>query len=343
MSTAQFQEGELSPRTLSADAAVFLDSDDDDSQEEDVYPNRGTEFTRRLRSADEVGNHQGEGIRSSTIRESIIKQAIGRLTLAGTRNGGNSSPIKETQRQLTPREGEGGGGGGGGGEGVGDLFQETNQVNRPYQFITTDIILLYHLIIKALIVIDFMTCPQVSAETYRDSMNTVLRGQRNTDKAPAFITLTILSDGMRHYGNMTLRELTALVQAAIEAECGENAAIPEEFLAVSKIKYRDVRRMESILSAHEEPAILVRYHAVFMLLDPVRAVVLSDRMIVVVPDGADNMIGLLLSIFDVSIQCIACEYSFIKKLLSPLVLSFRTNESMSSPTQHRRPRRHSHL
>jgi hypothetical protein len=289
MSVTQFQEGEISRRSMAAGGGAILDSDDDDSEEGDTISDRGAEVRKRTRSGDEAAAAllHGMGIRASTIREStIIKPAVGRNTMVGNGSSGGVSPVKEKPAELE-EEGE---------EGEGDLFEETGQVGTPFHRMITYMSLVSELMC--------MASTQISADTYRDSMNTILRGQRNMDKAPAFITLTILSDGMRHYGNMTLRELTALVQAAIEAECGECAAIPEELLAVSKIKYRDVRRMESILSAHEEPAILVRHHAVFMLLDPVRAVILSDRMIVVVPDGADTMIGLLLSIFDVSIRFI---------------------------------------
>ena len=51
--------------------------------------------------------------------------------------------------------------------------------------------------------------------------------------------------------------------------------------------------MEYLFTPQEEPAIFVRRHAVIISLDPLRVVVMADRLILFVPDGADVLIQLL--------------------------------------------------
>lgn len=59
------------------------------------------------------------------------------------------------------------------------------------------------------------------------------------------------------------------------------------------MQLRDLRRLEYLFTPQEEPAIFVRRHAVIISLDPLRVVVMADRLILIVPDGADTLIQLL--------------------------------------------------
>lgn len=62
--------------------------------------------------------------------------------------------------------------------------------------------------------------------------------------------------------------------------------------AASVLKQRDLRRLEYLFTS-EEPTILIRRHAVIMSFDAVRAIVLHDRLLMIVPQGADSLIELL--------------------------------------------------
>ena len=62
---------------------------------------------------------------------------------------------------------------------------------------------------------------------------------------------------------------------------------------VSEIQYHDLRYLENQFHTHEEPTVLVRKHAVLISLNPLRAIVTADRMILIVPDGADSLLYLL--------------------------------------------------
>lgn len=62
---------------------------------------------------------------------------------------------------------------------------------------------------------------------------------------------------------------------------------------VSRVNYRDLRRLEYKIYPTEAPSIIVRRHCVLFLFDPLRAVILADRLMLVVPDGADLLLQVL--------------------------------------------------
>ncbi|CAB9505377.1 inner membrane magnesium transporter MRS2 [Seminavis robusta] len=53
---------------------------------------------------------------------------------------------------------------------------------------------------------------------------------------------------------------------------------------------RDMRRLVSPFSASNEPELIVRRHVMLLNFDPLRAVILRDRLLVLVPDGADSLL-----------------------------------------------------
>ena len=53
---------------------------------------------------------------------------------------------------------------------------------------------------------------------------------------------------------------------------------------------RDMRRLVTPFSASNEPELIVRRHVMLLNFDPLRAVVLRDRLLVLVPDGADSLL-----------------------------------------------------
>lgn len=53
---------------------------------------------------------------------------------------------------------------------------------------------------------------------------------------------------------------------------------------------RDMRRLITPFSASNEPELIVRRHVVLLNFDPLRAIVLRDRLLVLVPDGADSIL-----------------------------------------------------
>jgi magnesium transporter len=53
---------------------------------------------------------------------------------------------------------------------------------------------------------------------------------------------------------------------------------------------RDMRKLVNPFSASNEPELIVRRHAMLLNFDPLRAIVLRDRLLVLVPDGADSIL-----------------------------------------------------
>lgn len=53
---------------------------------------------------------------------------------------------------------------------------------------------------------------------------------------------------------------------------------------------RDMRRLVTPFSASNEPELIVRRHVMLLNFDPLRAIVLRDRLLVLVPDGADSIL-----------------------------------------------------
>ena len=74
---------------------------------------------------------------------------------------------------------------------------------------------------------------------------------------------------------------------------GVNNPRQQREYVVSKIQHRDLRRLEYSFNPLGEPAVLIRRHAVLVSFDPLRAVVMADRLIVIIPDGADQILELL--------------------------------------------------
>jgi len=53
---------------------------------------------------------------------------------------------------------------------------------------------------------------------------------------------------------------------------------------------RDMRRLVTPFSTSNEPELIVRRHVMLLNFDPLRAIVLRDRLLVLVPDGADSIL-----------------------------------------------------
>jgi hypothetical protein len=54
---------------------------------------------------------------------------------------------------------------------------------------------------------------------------------------------------------------------------------------------RDMRRLVTPFSASNEPELIVRRHVMLLNFDPLRAIILRDRLLVLVPDGADSILA----------------------------------------------------
>lgn len=73
----------------------------------------------------------------------------------------------------------------------------------------------------------------------------------------------------------------------------EEAAFRSSHHITRLVRYRDIDRLSPLELSLDAPAFLVRRHAVLLLLDPLRAVIMADRFVLIVPQGADNILSIL--------------------------------------------------
>ncbi|KAF0718629.1 Aste57867_1564 [Aphanomyces stellatus] len=62
---------------------------------------------------------------------------------------------------------------------------------------------------------------------------------------------------------------------------------------IPAIHMRDLRKLDNVFSASNEPSITVRQQAILVNCDPIRAVIMRNVMMVFLPDGADSLIQYL--------------------------------------------------
>ena len=69
---------------------------------------------------------------------------------------------------------------------------------------------------------------------------------------------------------------------------------PDASLGAIQLRIRDLRRLDFNLNPSEEPSFWVRKHAVLISIDPIRAVVMASRIIIIVPPGGmDRILDIL--------------------------------------------------
>lgn len=140
------------------------------------------------------------------------------------------------------------------------------------------------------------------------------------EKIPPICMREILSTGYNSLIEFSLKHLLSLVNSAsdhIDAKrnsliCDKPfASVPEidfknvEFMKATSalhnhdmlhhgsapnILARDIRRLDFDSHPNEEPSIRVRKHVVIFVIDPIRAIIMSSRIIIIVPPGGMDQI-----------------------------------------------------
>jgi len=78
------------------------------------------------------------------------------------------------------------------------------------------------------------------------------------------------------------------------------------------LNFRDIRRLITSLSNGCDMSICVRRHVILINFDPLKCIVLWDRLIVLIPDGADSILNVLEENFQ---QAITNEQAFLQELM----------------------------
>ena len=97
------------------------------------------------------------------------------------------------------------------------------------------------------------------------------------------------SSGMGQTSGGRITRLQSMITVKTEGGASQQQQPPRERLG-GYLHPRDMRRLVTPFSSSNEPELMVRRHAMLMNFDPLRAIVLRDRVLVLVPDGADSIL-----------------------------------------------------
>lgn len=94
-----------------------------------------------------------------------------------------------------------------------------------------------------------------------------------------------------NYLNMSLRDLLHY----LKDKCNtiDAAMSSGNYFAANQIRLRDLRRLDFSFNSVGQPEMLVRQNVILLILDDIRALVMSDRLILIIPDGADAVLSIL--------------------------------------------------
>lgn len=91
--------------------------------------------------------------------------------------------------------------------------------------------------------------------------------------------------------NTEIEQLNALLNTDTKREKPQNqGAVTYRERLGGFLHPRDMRKLVTPFSASNEPEVIVRRHAILLNFDPLRAIILRDRLLVLVPDGADSIL-----------------------------------------------------
>lgn len=155
------------------------------------------------------------------------------------------------------------------------------------------------------------------------------RGLSDENKGDEVLMLEITAGGEQSFKNMRLRDLLDYVNAEARkldsegggygvgtkqrdkqekekiigrAGSGSNLAQANDATdtqdssycsAANPLRLRDLRRLETRFDGSDESTLLVRWHAILISLEPIMAIVMTNRLILLVPDGADSLLALV--------------------------------------------------
>jgi len=136
-------------------------------------------------------------------------------------------------------------------------------------------------------------------ETSLENSNPFL--QRRLDPFPSGIKFLEVKPGKKaSYRSLSLWSLHAELVNEIKqiddmeeiSPANTNRSRSQSTYCLADFRIRDLRWLESYV-LDQKLTILVRRHLVIIVLDPIRALVMADKLILIVPPGADSLLGIL--------------------------------------------------
>lgn len=107
-----------------------------------------------------------------------------------------------------------------------------------------------------------------------------------TDLSAKINIYEMCSDGRAFMKSMTIKELFNLINQ-------ENPTNTDDINTCDKVNFRELRRLSYNINPNAEATIYVRKHVVILSIDTTRAVITSNRLMFIVPNGADSMLEII--------------------------------------------------
>mmetsp|Transcript_4829 Transcript_4829/g.7304 ORF Transcript_4829/g.7304 Transcript_4829/m.7304 type:complete len:458 (-) Transcript_4829:1067-2440(-) len=92
----------------------------------------------------------------------------------------------------------------------------------------------------------------------------------------------------------TKENTEAKVPEFILKNVSDDRSLKERVRLKGTLQNRDIRLLDKSFTGSQDPGIRVRRHAIIVNLDPIKALILYDRCLIFVPDGADSILSTLM-------------------------------------------------
>jgi hypothetical protein len=103
-------------------------------------------------------------------------------------------------------------------------------------------------------------------------------------------TLTIDASGESNLDRKSLRDILIELIAELDTHNDRGSSISAAGYCIDKLRLRDLRRLDPTAGFAEETSIISRKHAVLFTMNPVKAIVTAQKLVLFVPDGADTLL-----------------------------------------------------
>lgn len=99
--------------------------------------------------------------------------------------------------------------------------------------------------------------------------------------------LEIIVTGGSHVFSYTHRSLFTYIEKVVQDI--DSGVVSTEDHGITPLNQRDLRRLDPDYTLNQQTSLIIRRHAIIFAIDPIRAVILSDRILIALPKGASPM------------------------------------------------------